>query len=110
MQGLGVSIKEVRDGILCTGELDALHKAESLILAELDEIKGNCETITVPRRKHGAIIGPRGVQIEILRQDTGCRIVVPPVEAKSDNIELCGTPEAIAKAKADIGKILEESS
>jgi predicted PilT family ATPase len=64
------------------------------------------EVWSVPRKVHGAIIGRGGAQIQKLRQDTGCYIIVPPSQLESDELKLRGTFEAISKAKEAIIELM----
>lgn len=46
----------------------------------------------------------------MLREASGCRITIPPYSADSNEIELAGTPDQIAKAKEEVAKLLASAS
>jgi len=66
------------------------------------------ETLKVDKDLHCYIIGPKGATIKQLQADTGARIEVP--KDGSDKVTITGSAEAVAQAKAEIKKIVDEQS
>lgn len=64
------------------------------------------DSMDVPQPIHKHIIGPGGSIINTIRNETGCRIILPPPGSSSTTVELVGTADAIAKAKEAIAKII----
>ncbi|XP_054035179.1 tudor and KH domain-containing protein [Dryobates pubescens] len=66
--------------------------------------------VRVPQAVTKSIIGRRGVTIKKLRRETGACIEVESQEEGEDTVLLLsGSPEQVAKAKASIQQIVEES-
>eukprot|EP01090_Pellita_catalonica_P022928 TRINITY_DN911_c0_g1_i2.p2 TRINITY_DN911_c0_g1~~TRINITY_DN911_c0_g1_i2.p2 ORF type:complete len:246 (+),score=60.00 TRINITY_DN911_c0_g1_i2:42-779(+) len=63
--------------------------------------------ISVPKDKHGLIIGRGGSTLKRISRDTGVEINVPKQQNKKDTITLSGDEDEIAKAEAIIMKMLK---
>lgn len=110
MQQLGISVsREGRDGLTLMGSSEALTAIDSSLGKALERLQRErpVEHYPVLRQYHGALIGRGGRQIEAIRTETGCQVHVPGAHASAaEAVELCGSPEAIEKAKAKIDEII----
>lgn len=113
LEALSLKAFDKREGILLIGSEENVQKAGELISAHLDESSNNplvTETISVPQSLHGVIVGRGGETIKKIRKDTGCEIRIPPSFKNIEDIELSGSAEAIALAKAAIQQVISDKN
>lgn len=104
----GTKVTDVREGLLVRAPTACLANALASLKISISKIEASQtkDSISVPKSKHGLLIGARGANAKMLREASGCRIVVPPADSTSEDIELIGTAEQIEKAKEEIAKLL----
>lgn len=95
----------LRDGLRLQGppaDLDAAMATLSLTAAQQRD-----EAIDVPKAQHGLLVGPGGATAKAIREASGgCHLELPARDDPSTAVRLVGTPEAIAKAKLEIERLL----
>lgn len=105
---LGITVQDHKDGLLMTGSDDNLQDASTKLSTLVEKFKQEkaVEELEVPRKFHGALIGKNGLHLAEIRQETGCNVVVPKPSENSDMIQLCGSPESLAKAREAINQFV----
>lgn len=108
LKALKVRAIDVAEGVKIIGPEESLSKAAQLVRATVDDLAARfcVETIEIPLSQHKLIIGKGGAQIDALRKETRCKIVVPPAYARSERIEVQGSPEDVAKAVESIRNLV----
>jgi len=66
------------------------------------------ETIQIPKRSHGVLIGPGGATVNKIKAacGSGFQIVIPKRDEASDEVKLIGTPAQIEIARKEIQALL----
>ena len=64
------------------------------------------EEISVPREKHGFLIGARGAIREEIQMESHATILIPAPKESSDLVKIIGRKENVAAAKAKIQAVL----
>lgn len=65
------------------------------------------ESVPVPKKKRGLLIGPGGSTRRALENELKVKIRVPRADSESEEITVEGLPENIQKAKEKIVKLVE---
>lgn len=106
MKDLSVTVESRGNRLLVIGESSVIVSEIVKKIREFEaELMASTVTITVPLQFHGAIIGRAGLNIESLRNKTGCTIIIPKAGSKSDQVLLRGSSEAVSKATEAINLI-----
>jgi len=89
-----------KDEISIAGEKDGVLKVKRAIIQIYDEMKVKCNVVSVEIRKtqHKYIIGPKGVGIAEILQDTGVSVEMPPTDSPLETVTLRGPQEKLGVA------------
>ncbi|KAI5807382.1 hypothetical protein DFH27DRAFT_545989 [Peziza echinospora] len=88
---------------------EAVAKAQDLLTKQIDLVKNQTSTgfLVLPDpSKHRLIVGQAGARVNKIREDTGCRIMIPKDKSDGDAIVMHGSTEGLEKAKKIILDIL----
>jgi len=98
-----------KDEISIAGEKDGVIKAKQAILAIFEEMKRKCATVSVEVRKsqHKYVIGPKGVGIAEILQESGVSVEMPPTDSDKETITLRGPQEKLGLA---LTKVYEKAN
>lgn len=100
--------------VTISGEKDAVFKAKAAIQSLVDD--GFCgithpgvvkDYLNFPQSEYHLLIGPGGQTIKSIKGDTGVSIDIPDPNEVEDRVVLIGTPANIARAKQQIGRLLD---
>jgi len=104
-EGSGVKVNipplsVMKDEISIAGEKDGVLKVKNAINQIYEEMKTKCSVVSVEIRKsqHKYIIGPKGVGIAEILQDTGVSVEMPPTESSLETVTLRGPQEKLGVA------------
>lgn len=103
------SIAEESDVITISGPKEGVEKAEHEIRTMSDEqSKKAFERVHVPKIYHPFILGPFNRNLQLLTEQTGARINVPPPSVMQDEITIIGEKDGVSRAKAEIEGIYRD--
>ncbi|RWS27624.1 vigilin-like protein [Leptotrombidium deliense] len=100
---------DASEEIRIVGPKDSVEKAihEIQLIANDAASRAN-ERITVPKIYHPFITGPYNENLNVLMEETGAKIHIPPPSVQSDEISITGETEAVTLAKQRILDIYDE--
>lgn len=96
------------DEIVCAGDkkvVDKIVKEINRLIGERERVV--IESVPVPKKKRGLLIGPGGSTRRALENELKVKIRVPRADSESEEITVEGLPENIQKAKEKIVKLVE---
>lgn len=90
----------MKDEIVVSGEKEAVMKCKQIIMADFEEKRRKCQTVSVEVRKsqHKYVIGPRGSGIQEILGTTGVSVEIPPLDSPSETITLRGEQDKLGPA------------
>lgn len=96
------------DEVVCSGDKTVVDK----IVKEIKKLVGERERVTlesipVPKKKRGLLVGPGGSARRALESEFKVIIRIPRADSDSEEITVSGLPENIKQAKEKIAKIIE---
>lgn len=99
-----VEFVEDKDKIMIQGSPNEVRCAENLLVSSIKELKNTMSfaDIEVDPKWHRHIIGKSGTNIKNIKNETGTSINIPSDTTKSNIIRIEGSPEGVARAKAEI--------
>ncbi|KAJ8936997.1 hypothetical protein NQ314_012079 [Rhamnusium bicolor] len=99
-------MNDTSDVITITGTKEGIEKAEHEIRVTSDQqSKKASERINIPKHFHPFIVGPYNKNLNILIEETGAKINVPPPSVMKDEIFIAGEKEGVMAAKNKIEEI-----
>lgn len=102
-------VEENSDTITIVGTREGIEKAQHEIQLISDEqSKLAFERINIPKIYHPFIAGPNNAHINVLKQETGAQIRVPPPSIDRNEIIVSGEKEGVNQAIDTIMKIYKE--
>lgn len=97
------NMNEDSDVVTITGPKEGIEKAEHEIKVISDEqSKKASARLNIPKIYHPFIVGPFQENLNLLSQETGAKINVPPPSVMKDEIFIAGDKEGVAAAKTKI--------
>jgi rRNA processing protein Krr1/Pno1 len=88
----------------CTRMINQLVRRGFCALTHPDTFE---ETIRVPEKKQGFVIGPKGDNIKAIQNATGCKLKFPERGSGNDQIQILGDKDACKVAKEAIRNLIE---
>lgn len=102
-------VEENSDTITIIGTREGIEKAQHEIQLISDEqSKLAFERINIPKIYHPFVAGPNNSYINVLKEETGAEIRVPPPSIDKNEIIVSGEKEGVSQAIATIMKIYKE--
>uniref|UniRef100_V5I8A8 Vigilin n=1 Tax=Anoplophora glabripennis TaxID=217634 RepID=V5I8A8_ANOGL len=99
-------MNDTSDVITINGTKEGIEKAEHEIRVTSDQqSKKASERINIPKHFHPFIVGPNNKNLNLLIEETGAKINVPPPSVMKDEIFIAGEKEGVMAAKARIEEI-----
>ena len=92
------------------GSPENVAKAQVMIQRALDQARQHSSTgylILPDPRTYRFVVGPGGSQISSIREQTGCKIMVPRDQAKGEAIEISGSKDGVEQAKEIILEVIQ---
>eukprot|EP01012_Entosiphon_sulcatum_P047378 TRINITY_DN6428_c0_g1_i1.p1 TRINITY_DN6428_c0_g1~~TRINITY_DN6428_c0_g1_i1.p1 ORF type:complete len:1057 (+),score=168.45 TRINITY_DN6428_c0_g1_i1:45-3215(+) len=108
--------QEQSDEVHISGSHEQIEAAKKMLLESAAVLRRNRverateERLEVDRSLHGAVVGPVGLNITRIRDETGVNVFVPRRGVEEDFITLRGAPAQIVKAKEILAEILKEAA
>lgn len=103
------SANDPSESITIVGSKEGIESAGTEISMISDEqLKHAQDSVTVPKMYHPFITGGNNANVNMLNNEYGVRINVPPNSVNNDVITIIGEKEAIAKVKSIIQKTHED--
>ncbi|XP_055631121.1 vigilin [Toxorhynchites rutilus septentrionalis] len=97
------------DIITISGTKEGIEKAEHEIRTTSDEQSRKAfERFDIPKIFHPFIIGPYNENVNMLMEETGAKINIPPPSVQKDEIIITGEKEGVLQAKARIEALSKE--
>ncbi|KAJ1554516.1 hypothetical protein HK405_004825 [Cladochytrium tenue] len=86
--------------ILIIGGKDAVRSVGERIKEQFEELKRSTQTLTlsVNKRQHRFIVGPKGAALQEILQETGCSVELPPQDDPSDKVTVRGPGDKLSQA------------
>ncbi|KAH0562345.1 hypothetical protein GP486_002957 [Trichoglossum hirsutum] len=84
------------------GPPENVAKARALVLAAIEQAQKQTTTgylILPDPSKYRYVVGPMGSQVNSIRKQTGCKIMVPRDQARGEAIEIQGDKDGVEQAK-----------
>ncbi|XP_057712200.1 vigilin isoform X2 [Corythoichthys intestinalis] len=95
--------------IRISGTKEGIEKARhEILLISAEQDKRAVERLTLEKAFHPFIAGPHNRLVQVLSQETGARISVPPPSLPKDEIVITGEKEAVALALSRIRAIYDD--
>lgn len=98
-----------KEGILIQGNRENVKSLVAEMQHLVYEMNRTTQTLTVsiPKRQHKYVIGPKGSNLSDLLETTGCIVELPPPSDSSENVTVRGPGEKLVQA---LGFIMEKAN
>ena len=95
------------------GSPENVRKARALVERAVSQAGQPSSTgylILADPRSYRHVIGPGGSQVNAIRKQTGCQVMVPRDQAKGEAIEIKGGPDGVTEAKEMILEVVRNAA
>lgn len=99
----------MKDEIVIAGEKEGVLAAKAKIEAIYQDMEKKCTAVSVevPKSQHKYVIGPRGITIQEILQQTGVSVEMPPSDTSTGTITLRGPQDKLGLA---LTKVYEKAN
>ena len=87
-----------------------IQKAKDLLQKQIDQVKRQTHVgyLTLPdQTSYKYVVGRQGSQVNRIRNETGCRVMVPRESGDGESIVITGSKEGVEKAKEIIMELVQ---